>query len=149
MLHVLQVVAVVLVSIAMALSLAHALELPGKLRLPRDDYLTMQQVYAPGFAIGGAVGEFGGIIATGLLLIETPPGPARVLTATALAAIVVMHLVFWAVTKPVNQYWFLPRSQVPQDWMALRNRWETSHLVRAVLAAAGFILLVIAAIATR
>ena len=35
MLHALQVLSVLLISIAMALSLAHALEQPGKLRLPR------------------------------------------------------------------------------------------------------------------
>lgn len=35
----LQILAVVLVSVAMALALAHALELPGKLRLSKEAYL--------------------------------------------------------------------------------------------------------------
>jgi len=53
MLHALQVLAVLLVSIGMALSLAHALELPGKLRLPREAYIAVQPIYYAGFAIGG------------------------------------------------------------------------------------------------
>jgi hypothetical protein len=53
----LQVATVFLVSIAMALSLAHALELPGKLRLDKEAYLTVQPIYYPGFTIGGGVGE--------------------------------------------------------------------------------------------
>ncbi|MGQ0445171.1 MAG: hypothetical protein ACT4O2_08630 [Beijerinckiaceae bacterium] len=38
----------------MALSLAHALEYPGKFRLPRETYLAVQTIYYPGFTIGGA-----------------------------------------------------------------------------------------------
>jgi hypothetical protein len=45
MFHMLQVLAVILVAVAMALALAHALELPGKLRLPKDTYLAVQPIY--------------------------------------------------------------------------------------------------------
>ncbi len=48
----LQVATLVLVAIAMALALAHALELPGKLRLSKEEYLTVQPIYYPGFTIG-------------------------------------------------------------------------------------------------
>ncbi|HET7883004.1 MAG TPA: hypothetical protein VFL55_19120 [Acetobacteraceae bacterium] len=48
----------------MALSLAHALEVPGKLRLPRETYIAVQQISYPGFTIGGAFGESGAILAT-------------------------------------------------------------------------------------
>lgn len=34
----------ILVAIAMALSLAHALELPGKMRLSKENYLAVQQI---------------------------------------------------------------------------------------------------------
>lgn len=46
---ILQVVSVFLASMAMALSLAHALELPGKLRLDKQTYCAMQPMYYPGF----------------------------------------------------------------------------------------------------
>jgi hypothetical protein len=41
----LEVATVFVVALAMALSLAHALELPGKLRLSRRDYLVVQPIY--------------------------------------------------------------------------------------------------------
>ena len=47
----------------MALVLAHALELPGKRRLSKNTYLAVQPIYYHGFTIGGAVGEFGGLVA--------------------------------------------------------------------------------------
>jgi hypothetical protein len=53
----LQVLTVILVAVAMALSLAHALELPGKMRLTKEVYYAMQPVYYPGFTIGGGIGE--------------------------------------------------------------------------------------------
>jgi hypothetical protein len=39
--------------VAMALTLAHALELPGKMRLTKEIYFAMQPIYYPGFTIGG------------------------------------------------------------------------------------------------
>ena len=74
--QILQIISIVLVAIGMALSLAHALELPGKLRLSRDAYLAVQTIYYPGFTIGGLVGEPGAIAATIILLALTTYGTA-------------------------------------------------------------------------
>jgi hypothetical protein len=71
MLFTLQVATILLVSIAMALSLAHALEFPGTLRLSKETYFKVQSIYYPGFTIGGMVGETGGILATFALLSVT------------------------------------------------------------------------------
>lgn len=49
---ILHILALLLVSVAMALSLAHALELPGKKRLDKDTYIACQEIYYPGFAAG-------------------------------------------------------------------------------------------------
>jgi hypothetical protein len=68
---VLQVITVFLVAVAMALSLAHALEFPGKMRLTREAYLATQTIYYPGFTIGG-FGEALGLVATLLLLLLIP-----------------------------------------------------------------------------
>ena len=57
MFKVLQVASIVLAAIGMGLSLAHALEYPGKRRLDRDTYLAVQAIYYPGFTIGGVFGE--------------------------------------------------------------------------------------------
>lgn len=47
MLSFLQIATILLVAIAMALSLAHALEFPGKLRLSKENYLAVQPIYYP------------------------------------------------------------------------------------------------------
>jgi hypothetical protein len=82
MFHALQIVTVVLISVAMALSLAHALEFPGKRRLAKEAYHAMQSVYYPGFTIGGAVGEYGGLLLLIILLLQTPSGSAELLAHT-------------------------------------------------------------------
>ena len=57
MLLTLQIATTFLVSIGWALALSHALEMPGKLRLNKEAYITAQTIYYPGFTIGAAVGE--------------------------------------------------------------------------------------------
>ena len=101
----LEVLSVILVAIAMALALAHALELPGKTRLGKEQYLAVQTIYYPGFTLGG-IAEPAAIIAVLALLLVGPEGTARAwLTAGALVALITMHLVFWIMTQPVNRFW--------------------------------------------
>ena len=157
---------VLLVAVAFGLALAHALELPGKMRVGRDTYLAVQTIYYPGFAIGGGVGEAGGILATFLFLFFTPYGSAQFfLTLAALAGLIAMQAVFWLITQPVNRFWLqgqklgrmgseffstgVKRSRgssetQPVDWLYLRDRWELSHVARAVLATFSLISIVAA-----
>lgn len=72
--HVLAILSLLLVAITMGLSLAHALELPGKLRLDEAAYKKVQEIYYPGFTIGG-IAEPAGIVALAALLYLTPYGP--------------------------------------------------------------------------
>jgi hypothetical protein len=145
----LQIAALLLTAIAMALTLAHALELPGKLRLSKDEYLAVQPIYYPGFTIGGAAEPLA-IVATLSLMLMTPQRTAFWLTAVALAALAVMHACYWLLTHPVNNFWLKDvklsgagaaffgagtgglGGDAP-DWTALRDRWEYSHVVRAAL----------------
>jgi hypothetical protein len=155
MLQLLEVVTVILVSVGMALSLAHALELPGKLRLPRETYLAVQKIYYPGFTIGGLFGEFGAMMATLVLLVIAPSW----LTFIALLALLVMHAVYWTVTHPVNRVWLHEQDMhaagtaffgtagagvAEGDWMRLRDRWEYSHVARAAFAMLSLVALVLA-----
>lgn len=77
-----------------------------------------------------------------------------------------MHAVYWTVTHPVNKVWlkdqnlngvgrdffrFDPlRRQAGEEahhehgWERLRDRWEYSHIVRAILAAIALIALIVA-----
>jgi hypothetical protein len=106
MLLILQVVAVTLVSVAMALALAHALELPGKMRLSEETYRAVQPIYYPGFTIGGGFGEGLGLLALLALLFLTPSGSAAFwLTLAAFVALAAMHGAYWLLTHPVNNFW--------------------------------------------
>src|SRR5690242_19596502 len=104
MLASLQILAAVLVGLSAAMGLAHVLELPGKLRLSEEQYRLVQPIYYPGFTIGGFVGEFGGILATAIL-VAIAPSRAFGATLGALIALLAMHGVYWVMTHPVNKFW--------------------------------------------
>jgi hypothetical protein len=162
---VLQVVAISLVAVAMALPLAHALELPGKMRLPKDAYLVTQPIYYPGFTIAAGFGEGGGTLATLGLLLATPRESTQFWwTLAALVALVAAHLAYWLFTHSVNKCWLeanklegfvggfiklnplqqsAPSASRDDDWRALRNRWEYSHVLRAALACFSFVCLAV------
>ena len=67
----LQVTTAFLACVTFALSLAHALELPGKLRLDKETYCAVQTIYYPGFTVGGFA-EVLSVIAAAALLLMTP-----------------------------------------------------------------------------
>jgi len=167
MLTFLQITTLLLVALAMVPAVAHALELPGKLRLPKETYLAVQPIYYPGFTIVGGVGEVGGLLATFGLLLATPPAaPSFHYTLLALVALASMQGVFWVFTQPVNKVWLRdqplqgvsaaffglgdkkPNEPTKDDWTTLRDQWEYSHVVRAVLSFTALGLLA-GAIATR
>ena len=165
MLIVLQFIAICLTTVALSTSLTHALELPGKLRLDRNAYVATQSIYYPGFTIGG-LGEPLAMIAVLVLIVITPKNdPVFWWTVVAFGALIVMHGVYWVMTHPVNKFWlkgkdlkglgkgFFSIGSARADdketddpdalWLRYRNRWEYSHVLRAVLATAAFISLLI------
>jgi hypothetical protein len=158
MTRVLEIAALLLVATAWALAFAHAAEHPGKMRLDRDTYLAVQGIYYPGFTFGGA-SEPLSIPALAALLAVTPfAGAAFWLRALALAAAVATHAIFWAFTQPVNRIWARTLNlgnagvrffsagapALADDWTRLRERWETSHLVRAALMSVALVALIVA-----
>ncbi len=159
MYELLQVLSTLLVSVGMALPLAHALELPGKRRLQRETYVAVQTIYYPGFTIGGLFGEFGAILSTGLLLLLTSMATARFwLVLAALTCLRIMHALYWVITPPVNKVWLKdhklrgpganffgrPSQAIEDDWRPLRDRREMSHLARGVFAMLSLAALVVA-----
>jgi hypothetical protein len=153
MLSALFILAVLLVAVTMGLSLAHALEFPGKLRLDEPTYRAVQAIYYPGFTIGGLVGELGGMLLLTALLILLPTNNDRFWwTAAALVLLILGHATYWFVTHPVNSAWlkdaqlsgasqfFFSLFSAPQaDWRHMRNVWEWSHVARACLATLAFL----------
>jgi anthrone oxygenase-like protein len=165
MFQILQILTTVLVAVAMAPALAHALEYPGKMRLSRDAYLTVQPIYYPGFTIAGGIAEAGGLLASIVLLVFTPRGTVGFwLTCAAVLGMIGMQIVFWIYTQPANRFWLesvkignlgagffavnpagRPGTENDAaDWRRLRDRWEYSHIVRAGLVFLSFLFLLLA-----
>jgi hypothetical protein len=152
----LSILALLLVAVTMGLSLAHALEFPGKLRLDEPTYRAVQAIYYPGFTVGGLIGEFGGMLALATLLAVTPAG-ARGWIAAALVLMLAGHAVYWIVTHPVNAAWlkdtelagasrlFFGLFAAPDaDWTQMRSIWEWSHVARAGLHGLAFVAMTLA-----
>lgn len=148
-----------LAALVFAQAFAHALEMPGKLRLGRQQYFTVQTIYYPGFTIGGAAEPLA-IVAGAAALMQSPAHEASFsLIAGALAALVVTHILFWVVVQPVNRQWlgavelsmaadhFFRTGRTgaaANDWTKLRDRWERGHLARTATATIAFVLLLLA-----
>jgi hypothetical protein len=120
-----------LLAIALGGGFAHLFELPHKMRLGREEYLTVQQIYR-GWALLG-IPIFGALGATTWLAVLERRRP-RVfgLTLAAALAIAASLVVFFTFTYPANQAtanW----TMLPDDWEALRRRWEYAHAVGALL----------------
>ena len=154
----LSTLALLLVAVTMGLSLAHALEFPGKLRLGEGDYKVVQAIYYPGFTLGGLIGELGGILVLAALLRLTPSGSDRFwLTLAALVLMLACHATYWVVTHPVNSAWLAETklgvasqfffglfSSSASDWRHMRNVWEWSHVARSCLALLAFLSMALA-----
>lgn len=164
MFDVLQVVTTLLAALVMTAALAHALEMPGKLKLERESYRTVQTIYYPGFTVAG-IAEVLGIIAALALLLVTPRDTIDFwLHGLALLGLAGVQAVYWIVVHPVNAYWMQGRrleragaaffsldpgrhSQAqagPESWRDLRDRWEYGHLARAGLSILSLCALVLA-----
>jgi hypothetical protein len=150
MLQVWQVITLMLVAVTMALALAHALEYPGKMRLAKDQYVATQAIYYPGFTLGG-IAEPVGVLALAILaFLMRGEGAVFWLTLASFVAMASMQAVFWTLTQPVNRFWVKDiemkragarffgmaarRTNARElDWTKLRDQWERSHIIRAVL----------------
>ena len=149
------ILTLLLVAVAMGLSLAHALEFPGKLRLSKEQYVAVQAIYYPGFTLGGLIGEFGGIVALAVLLFLAWNGSA-VAFWWAVAAFALMlsgNVVYWLFTHPVNGFWLkdtdlsglggaffsLGTGAEAADWTKFRDVWEYSHVARCLLFTGAFL----------
>jgi hypothetical protein len=160
-----EVFTIFMTAVSMSLALAHALEFPGKLRLDEQTYTAVQAIYYPGFTIGGAAEPIASITTLILLLIMKSRTEQFSGLLVAFVALAAMQIVFWWVTQPVNRYW-LKNQKLSKagakffntgsldvtsragtrdvDWRYLRNRWEYSHLARAVLSVIAFIAITVA-----
>jgi hypothetical protein len=161
----LQAATVFLACVTFALSLAHALELPGKLPLYNETYRAVQTIYYPGFTVGGFAEVLSVIAAAALLLMTSTQSAAFPWTLTGFLGLLTTHAAYWIFTHPVNNFWLRGQNlkgfggrffnidplrdgesdQLGEDaWLRLRDRWEYSHVLRALLSAAGLLGLFVA-----
>lgn len=134
-------------AITMSAGLAHLFELPNKIHLPRQEYLTVQQIYR-GWALIG-IATVSALLSTIILtvLVRTQSW-IFYLTLTAVICFAVSLLIFFLYTYPANQAtsnW----THLPANWQQLRQQWEYSHAVNAGLYFIAFISLVISTLIKR
>jgi hypothetical protein len=132
--------AFIFVALSLGPALAHLLELPNKIGLPRDQYFIVQTIYK-GWALLGivVVGALLSILALAIAL-RRERGP-MIWAVVALLCIAAAQLVFWTYTYPVNvatANW----TQIPPNWEELRSRWEYSHAAGSMFTLASMMALV-------
>lgn len=111
----LQFFAVLFTAVTMAASWAHLLELPNKIVLSQDDYLTVQQIYR-GWALLGFILLGVLVITVALALLRRRQGIAFYFAVVAAVCIAIGLAVFLLFTLPANQ--------ATQNWTILPPQWE-------------------------
>lgn len=138
------VVAFLAATVAVGAALAHALELPNKIALPRDEYFIVQKAYRGWNNLAFVlIVEFLGLIALAFLARAEPSVMWPVVAA--IACLLLAQALFWTLTQPANlatRMWTF----APDNWRELRRNWEYSHLGGALLQVAGLAALAIAAL---
>ena len=132
---------VLLTALTLGPAMAHLLEAPVKLFLPREQYFQVQQIYR-GWAFAG-VFVVGAMLSTAWLAVSVQ-GQAFWLTVAACGCLAASQVVFWTVTFPTNQAtknW----THQPPHWRELRAKWEISHAAGAVLTLGALVFLLLAA----
>jgi hypothetical protein len=138
---------VMFAALALVPVMAHLFELPNKIGLSRDDYLTVQQIYR-GWALAGIL-VLGALLSTlALTIMSRGEGRRFAFGLTALLCIIGTQVVFWVFTYPANKQtnnWTV----LPPNWQALRFQWEYSHATSAVLNLIALVSVILAVIDTH
>jgi len=142
---VIQFCAILFTALALVPALAHVMELPNKMRLHRESYLTVQSIYR-GWALVGILVV--GALASTFMLMRSVGSRGYVPALVAFLCIAATQIVFWVLTFPVNRgtkNW----TQVSGDWKQLRRRWEYSHALSALLTLVAMVCVTLAVVAER
>lgn len=142
----LRFVSLVCAALAMGVTVAHDLEIPGKDLLSGAVWLTVQNTFYGGFALVGGVAEVFGLLSTGLLAwFLHHQRTAFLLTLVAALCFAGMLAVFAFGNQPGNLQVASWTSQtLPAHWRALRDVWDGFHATSSALALLAFILLLLA-----
>jgi hypothetical protein len=125
-------------------ALAHALELPNKIALSRDEYFVVQKIYRGWKQLAYVLlVEFGSM----LFLVVRYFQIRRIFWPIVMAIICLAaaQAIFWIWTFPANvatENW----TAIPGNWETLRSQWEYSHLAGAGFQVLAMCALIIAAL---
>jgi len=128
--QVVRFLAMMLTALALVPVGAHLFELPNKIGLSREQYVTVQGIYR-GWALFGVVlvASIAANLAHAVLIRDQPAAFRFALLAFLLMAGSLAIFVVW--TYPVNEAtanW----TAAPAHWASLRAQWEYSHAASAV-----------------
>ncbi len=132
-----QFIALVLAALALIPAGAHFFELPNKMALDGQAYLTVQQIYA-GWSLFG-IALIGSLAANLALAVAVRRERIACVFATAaFASMLTVLLLFFAFVYPMNAA-TENCTVMPANWEALRMQWEYGHAVNAVLTFVAFV----------
>ncbi|MBN3923824.1 MAG: DUF1772 domain-containing protein [Nostoc sp. NMS4] len=142
LLRLFQLLAVVLMGVQLGVSYAHYMQMPGKLLLPLDCYILVQnQVIS--YKVKLAFIEIPSLISTTLATILIRRHlKSFLLTLVGLVCMILMWLVWALFIQPLNQQidvW-TPLT-APNNWADFRYQWHFYHLVRLGIALLGMVAL--------
>ncbi len=138
-------IALLATALALGAALAHALELPNKIGLPRDEYFIVQKAYLGWNQLVYLLAvELAAMVAVAYMSRHEP----HVLwpVAAAISCLLLAQALFWIFTYPANtatQSWTVK----PDNWDILRRQWEYSHAAGAALQILAMSSLIVAALA--
>src|SRR5215831_10192956 len=123
--------AVISVALCLIPAGTHFFELANKMSLPTAEYMTTQKIYAGWSFFGVAIIAAIAFTLTHTVMVRAER-TAFLLSLTALLLLGATQVIFWTFTYPMNvatNNWTI----TPQDFEAVRQQWEYSHAVNAVL----------------
>jgi hypothetical protein len=139
--------AIIINAIAFVPAGAHLFALPNKMRLAEKDYFVAQSIYS-GWAMFGYVFLAAFVINIVFALLLRRQTLPFILCAAAALCIGSSLAVFLTWTYPANQAtsnWTV----IPTHWQELRQQWEMSHVVNALIIFAGLCCVSWAALLSR
>lgn len=129
--------AIVAVGLCLVPAGAHLFELPGKIGLPPDQYMTVQRIYAGWAWFGLPIFAALALTLAHAVLVRADVVAFR-LSLGAFACLALTQTIFWAFTYPMNAAsanW----TMMPADFETARRQWEYSHAINALLTFAAFV----------
>ena len=138
-------VALMSTAIALSAGLAHVFELINKMALDREAYFTVQQIYA-GWNLFAVVLLFELAAILAVIVLHRRQRIPVIAAGLALGGLIGAQVAFWTYTFPANvatQNWMVQ----PDNWEALRDQWEYSHLAGALFQLIAMAALIVALIA--